>query len=1297
MDATGRDASIAIPPAPNWYGSALGDWGGAYGTLYAYAARNAVVLVRPEETRACRRFVGSLVGHVNRVTALCFAKRPGVTHLLVSGSADTNLRLWDTTSRRCLRTMRGHTAEVSALSVSPVAPDLCVSGDRGGKCLVWRFGTAGGGGGGGGGGGSRDGDSTLQRPVRALEQLDGTPVLAVAMSAARENDVAVGHQSGALGVADVSASSPPRRLPARAAEVQCLAWMPSAGAADPRSAIGLLAVGSRERAVTLWSWDGERTSLRMTLPLPRCPPHLSEAQRGRLWVALAWAGPRRPGDVSGIPAGDAHVTPADDDAPVGTPDEAISRLVVASHGGELLRCDVPLLDGATATTSGRSETPPIREVRFSKFAGDGHSKTVFGISVRDGLAVTTSLDRSLAAWDVGKLARRWSAAGLGGFAYHAAVDPEDPRRVAVACGDGSVRAHVLADTDDDPNASHDDSGGASTVLWRGLPQTKATRLAWRPADGPADGREDGGAGAAEAGCASLAVGLEDGRVVALDPAYAGRHATQRDCHAGPVTGAQWVRVPGGFRELVTLGGGRLWRWVSLAAPAGRRRGGGGDGGAFVDVTMRFHDAATAEGATVTSFDFAEHEAAASSQTGGLGLPAAAVGWSDGTVTAHARDDAEPGDAFAFRVAWRAAEHSKAVTAVRWHPSAFDPSSPRHAWLGSVSADGGFLVYDARDGETTRSAPPSRRSLADLAWRPRARDAAEGREGLSGARNLSAGGKKPLDAFDASDAIAVTAGADGVVRGWDLSGSPAPAATMRGHEGRALFAAWAGAGAARRARGAPTATLVTGSDDQTVRAWEVDDPSHSPAAEAEAAARAKEAKEAKKLARDAEARREGEKASEGVGDALETGAKADPGPAASTDTPREAGTDPAQGAPQGASSKKKRKGTGGRGIVKPPPWESTPEGIAAGRDAAVRLARLLARRAPAASPGVPAAGAPEPLDDASAGYGPRGLGLYLGQEEAMRLLRLEESAVARSDGAGGAGSETAGAEGGFGVRRRSAEVSSSDFPGSGALRPPERAAAAALFRGDFHTASESLFAAYDGPIPPDFLAALVGGGRALYASAARAQADRLEARGEHQRAAVLRLSLHDVRGAIASLRRGGLERDAAALAAARLLPIDPLLAETRVALAAAEETRGGAEAAAKAHLSAGRVGAAVRALARPGAGGARAAAEVALVMGARGEPEKHAVIRAAKDAAARGDVADAADVLERWTERGVPERPAGFAGAGGGRVQGGGGGGGEGDAEIRELLGKIRISLEHRRETAESRDDGPRDVAGAEDE
>ena len=95
---------------------------------------------------------------------------------------------------------------------------------------------------------------------------------------------------------------------------------------------------------------------------------------------------------------------------------------------------------------------------------------------------------------------------------------------------------------------------------------------------------------------------------------------------------------------------------------------------------------------------------------------------------------------------------------------------------------------------------------------------------------------------------------------------------------------------------------------------------------------------------------------------------------------------------------------------------------------------------------------------------------------------------------------------------------------------------------------------DGPVPPDFLAACVGGGRDLFASVAREQADRLERRGEHQRAALLHLSLHDVVAALGSLRRGGFIRDAAALAASRLRPGDEVLVAVRRELAAAEETR-----------------------------------------------------------------------------------------------------------------------------------------------
>ena len=163
--------AVAIPPAPNWYGSSLADWGGG-GDVYAYAARNAIVLLRPRHGHAAAAgigsgkggggggggdgggggedvgssaarathatptsaaFAGTLVGHSNRVTALAFARCGGVTHLLVSGSADKALRLWDTASRRCVKVLKGHTAEVSALATSPVAADLCVSGDRTGR------------------------------------------------------------------------------------------------------------------------------------------------------------------------------------------------------------------------------------------------------------------------------------------------------------------------------------------------------------------------------------------------------------------------------------------------------------------------------------------------------------------------------------------------------------------------------------------------------------------------------------------------------------------------------------------------------------------------------------------------------------------------------------------------------------------------------------------------------------------------------------------------------------------------------------------------------------------------------------------------------------------------------------------------------------------------------------------------------------------------------------------------------------------------------------------------------------
>ena len=1046
---TRADDAIAVAPAPNWYGSSLADWGGADGSLCAYAARNVVVLVRPRDARA--RFAGALAGHANRVTAVAFARGPGADHLLVSGSADKHLRVWDTSARRCLSVLRGHAAEVSAVATSPhlgdagsssfgdAAAPFFVSADRAGVVLAWRLGPT---------------PGVGDRPLRRFAALDATPTLAIAIGvrssggegsrvpASSVYDVAVAQRSGALALFAFapSADSPgsplePTRLPARAAEVHQLAWLPTIDDAAPSASgkqspgppgIAALAVGSAERggSVTLWTWDGAKTTLRATLALPRPDQRPSDhgAHRAKPWVALAWSVP------SSVPPG---------------PGPPLASLLVASHGGELLRWRVDsaaLLEGSLLGREQRdSASAPSDASAFERFRG-AHDKAVFAVAPDPtGASVfTASHDRTFASRDVATLALEWRAAGLGGFAYALDLDPSSGR-VAIGCGDGSVR--ILAEGGSEPERADGgllspdggllspDGGLLSRdggFLWRGLANAKVTCVAWAPAD--ADERSPAPPGA-------FVAGLEDGRVVVVADARGGggaapRYAAQKDGHAGGVLALRWSEAEAGDGErgrsgldptggrsydLVSLGGdGRVWRWTALAAPAGSggRRGvpsrssasgtaaGGsssgspGEAAAFVDVTMRFHDRGTVEATSrVCAMDIIARGEGPDADP----PPEAyvALGWSDGSVSAHPRESlgyTRGGGGSSLEVskppvAWRVREHAKRVAAVRWHPRAADAASPRRGWVASVSADGGFAVVGAR-GVVARSAPQCRHALCDVAWRP----------GPGGGEG---------------DATAATAGADGVARVWDAAEAPTLVAACRGHEGRVLCVAWSADGR----------ELVTGSDDQTVRRWDPEDPSRAPGAAAEYAAeerKAAKADKAKAKAADAAFGAE-EEGAEGAGAEGVRAPRASPPPPEEAEADADAndssgasplGASPLGASPLGASSraapslsrgpplsssgsgvdaakrKKKRKGTGGRGLIKPPAWESTPEGIAAGREAAVALARILAARARVGEEPPIAEGPPPPLDAKRAGYGPEGLGLFLGQAEAMRLLEVE---------------------------------------------------------------------------------------------------------------------------------------------------------------------------------------------------------------------------------------------------------------------------------------------------------------------
>ena len=490
--------------------------------------------------------------------------RPGADHLLVSGSADKHLRVWDTPARRCLSVLRGHAAEVSAVATSPhlgdagsssfgdAAAPFFVSADRAGVVLAWRLGPT---------------PGVGDRPLRRFAALDATPTLAIAIGvrssggegsrvpASSVYDVAVAQRSGALALRLRAErrlpgiATEPTRLPARAAEVHQLAWLPTIDDAAP-SASGKQSPGppgSPRRpsgapsagAPDAWDLGRRETTLRATLALPRPDQRPSDhgAHRAKPWVALAWSVP------SSVPPG---------------PGPRLASLLVASHGGELLRWRVDsaaLLEGSLLGREQRdSASAPLDASAFERFHG-AHDKAVFAVAPDPtGASVfTASHDRTFASRDVATLALEWRAAGLGGFAYALDLDPSSGR-VAIGCGDGSVR--ILAEGGSEPERADGgllspDGGLLSRdggFLWRGLATQRGDVRRGASGRGRAPPAPPG----------AFVAGLEDGRVVVVADAggAAGRpRGTPRRRTATRARPAlRWSEAEAGTGS----GGGRVW-------------------------------------------------------------------------------------------------------------------------------------------------------------------------------------------------------------------------------------------------------------------------------------------------------------------------------------------------------------------------------------------------------------------------------------------------------------------------------------------------------------------------------------------------------------------------------------------------------------------------------------------------------------------------------------------------------------------------------------------------------------------
>lgn len=440
-------------------------------------------------------------------------------------------------------------------------------------------------------------------------------------------------------------------------------------------------------------------------------------------------------------------------------------------------------------------------------------------------------------------------------------------------------------------------------------------------------------------------------------------------------------------------------------------------------------------------------------------------------------------------------------------------------------------------------------------------------------------------------LLATASADGTVRVVDLSKDPPiDVATLRGHDGRVLSVCWSAI---------DKNFVVSGGEDQTARVWDFTEVEHTSlrGPVQQPAKLEKSISEAVAPEPPVAAAAAVESARAAVTDSV----------VPCQDVVRPETPQPAPDVQQQTGQQRKKKKPVHRPVVVAPAGESTPEGQEEARTACVGLAALLN-----VGEGTDIDFAiRDSADVLDLGLGGRGVGLYLEQEHAQIALSAGANAV---------------------LDAANTVAESESASAAASVRAAERAASMAMWRGDVEEAIDILSAA--GALNGDFVAASAAFGRDLWRQATAAYAAQLDTHGIPHSAALQWLALHDSHAAVASLRRGGLLRDALALASARLPTSDPLVHELRREHAAAEESRGAFESACKAYLAAGLPGSAVRSLARRGTDGAlEAAAKVVQLSGAGGPSERTIVLQHAARCASHGEFTAASHTLAQLGSQG----------------------------------------------------------------
>ncbi|KAJ1656888.1 hypothetical protein IWQ61_003624 [Dispira simplex] len=416
-----------FPPAPNWYNVHVAAWfpeiptvslaqldgsqqQGRYPPCLVYAARSLLVFLNIETWSVWTFLKGKDGVRINATAGLVDESRG--YYWLGTGGADGRVQVWDYPQRRVVGTHSHHNQEVTALAITSRSTML-VSGDKAGRVVVY--------------------DPISQHHCTASFHKSAVYVIRTVCDATWDYDlVAMGHQNGGITIAQVakdpagkSQITPLYRLEDHTEEIHDLLWILPVSSGNGTAGSGCrLVSGSRDKTLRLW--DVSEEQVLQQIKLPKVKQFYTDHQKGRVWITLAPYLPSPPHTV-----------------------------LFTSYMGEILAWD--FLHNRLLTKK-----------RFVQ----GPTRTVFSLLVNQDRTelYSISMDRSLIKYDLSTGKALCKAGSLGGHVYSVRVPVQEPTRLTIACGDGSIR---LWDCHSPENST------GSIQLWRGI-KGKVTSMAHHP-------------------------------------------------------------------------------------------------------------------------------------------------------------------------------------------------------------------------------------------------------------------------------------------------------------------------------------------------------------------------------------------------------------------------------------------------------------------------------------------------------------------------------------------------------------------------------------------------------------------------------------------------------------------------------------------------------------------------------------------------------------------------------------------------------------------------------------------------